>query len=267
MTGLAASALALAVSLTAQGDTRPMNCLDIADEIVAERMLPIAVTPPARRLLTTGVPVFVTITFRGSTAASSSTTVRLLEWDSLRTEFLFTRNGMYLVSLSSAPAFAWPRGDTTGAPVAGCAQQAVTVAHRETTEFPGVRAHGWTGLRLVTSVEVEGGASVFYRRFGLAGTLSLTTFGDPINRWVPGVDARWRGARGYLGAGVRYFHRQEADHERIRPVVVAGQELPPLKGLPAWFVLDIRADQYRKQFWRGLDVSFGLRLDLTGNRP
>jgi hypothetical protein len=69
------------------------------------------------------------------------------------------------------------------------------------------------------------------------------------------------------GRRVRYFRKEEPDRHRIRPTFVAGQELPPFKGLPTWFVLDVRADRYQRKFWEGLHFSFGVRIDLTGNRP
>ena len=266
MTGLAASVLALVTAL-AESQGAPVKCINIGDAVAAERMLPVTVTEDGRRLLGTQDRPFLNVRFTGSVLAPPSTTTRLLQGTPPGTEFMFTREGQYLVSLYSAPAFGWPHQDATGTLISGCAEQPVEVTAVQLREFRGVRSHGWAGVRLLTSTELEGGASLFVGRLGFAGTISLTAFGEPKNRWVPGIDVRWRGARGYLGGGVRYFARDAGNHERFRPVAVAGQELPPFKGLPTWFVLDVRVDEYRRKFWRGLDVSFGLRIDLTGNRP
>jgi hypothetical protein len=206
------------------------------------------------------------IRFVGSTTELPIRAVRVMHGTPLATEFLFMRSGEYRLRLHAVEPSKWPADDATGRPIDGCSEQAVRVHHQAQKEFAGVRAHGWVSLRLLTSVEAEVGSSVFIGRLGIAGVLNVPAFGDPLNRWISGLDLRWRGARGYLGGGLRYFPKPEADRDRLRPLLVSGQELPPFKGLPVWFQLDIRVDEYHRAFWKGLDLSFGVRLDLTKNR-
>jgi hypothetical protein len=79
-------------------------------------------------------------------------------------------------------------------------------------------------------------------------------------------EIRWRGARGYVGGGVRYFPHPEPNRNQWRPTAVAGEELPLFKGKPLWFVLDLRFDDEQFKPWSALSLSFAVRMDLTNGK-
>jgi hypothetical protein len=140
-------------------------------------------------------------------------------------------------------------------------------------DFEGVRGQWWLAYR--TALRAEIGGSVFVNRLGLAATLEgdgPRFFGDRndptnLNPLTVAAEIRWRGARGYVGGGVRYYPDEEPDRDRLRFSVAAAEELPSFKGLPIWLVADLRLDERRRQFWRGLDFTFAVRFDMPGSRP
>ena len=197
------------------------------------------------------------------------------------TTFSFSREGEYTLRGYRRNTFSWPRpawppaadpDDPSPAEPLACQPLHVTVPPIvRRADFTGTRGQWWVAYRAGSGV--EGGASVFFGRFGVAGLAEVSiprTIGErgpgDINRVVPGAEIRWRGARGYLGGGVRYFADREPDRDRFRFGFVGGQELPSFRGRPVWMLLDIRVEDVRKNFIKGLRPGFGMRLDLWGSR-
>jgi len=187
------------------------------------------------------------------------------------TLFTFARTGDYSLSLYLAAKPGWPKGSETGAIVMSCGvdgQQRITIPSEKPPSFSGTRTHAWVTYRPATHFET--GASVYVKRAGFAAVFEVAPFADSEepNRWNAGADFRWRGARGYLGGGVRYFPDEEPDRNRWRPVFVAGEELPAFRHHPVWFLLDLRVDrEWEKAIWNTLSLSFGVRIDLTRDQP
>jgi hypothetical protein len=172
----------------------------------------------------------------------------------------------YMVRLARGTSM-WPVADDDGTPFEECAAQSVVTSETEPGIFSGARGHGWFGVRL--PVRAEAGASAFVKRLGVAAAVQVVPWKRDVNQWVGSFDVRWRGARGYLGGGVRYFPDEEVDRFKWRPALTAAEELPGWRGKPIWFILDARLDRSKGEakFWRMLGYSFGVRIDLTGNRP
>jgi hypothetical protein len=197
------------------------------------------------------------------------------------TTFSFSREGLYTLRGYRRDTFSWPSpawpatrdpNDASHPIALACEPLEVKVPPIvKRADFTGTRGQWWVAYRAGSGA--EGGASVFFGRFGLAGLAEVSlsrTIGerDPgdINRVVPGAEIRWRGARGYLGGGVRYFGDREPDRDRFRFAFVGGQELPSFRGRPVWMLLDIRVEDVRKNFIKGLRPGFGMRIDLWGSR-
>jgi hypothetical protein len=116
---------------------------------------------------------------------------------------------------------------------------------------------------------------VFVQRLGFAVSTELNVprrFGDRndptnLNPWTGAFDVRWRGARGYLGGGVRYHPDEEPDRDQLRFGVIAGEELPSFKGRPFWLQVELSLDERRKNFLLGLRPTFGVRFELWGSQP
>lgn len=231
-------------------------------------------------------PVTITLTAEGSTTIGSAMLafVRVVRADAPDVEFVrllsppptreglptitftFMRKGAHVLSVRRAAADGWPAKDETGEEVAQCRPQTVEARETPRPEFDDTRPHAWAAYRLATRVEL--GGSIFFQRLGIAALVSAESFPrEPErNRVIPGVDLRWRGARGYLGGGVRYFPDREPDRWHWRPVAVIGEELPSLRGRPIWFLFDFRLDETDWQWaaWQLIDFSFGVRIDLAG---
>ena len=202
------------------------------------------------------------------------TFVRLLEGTPRVTRFTFGRAGTYTLQLLGSPQFAWPAPANTGTVVSVCAPLEVTVDDKKRRpDFTGARAQWWGAYRVPASVEL--GGSIFAGRLGVAASAELTvprligSDDDPdnFNPVVGSLELRWRGSRGYLGGGVRYYPDEQPDRDHVRFVFVAGEELPSFRGRPIWLLLDIRLEEPQKNFLKGLRPSFGIRFDLWGSRP
>lgn len=202
------------------------------------------------------------------------TFVRLLEGTPRVTRFTFGREGTYTLRLLGSAQFAWPAPANTGTVVSGCAPLEVSVADKKRRpDFTGARAQWWGAYRVPASVEL--GGSIFAGRLGVAASAELTvprligSRDDPdnFNPVVGSLELRWRGSRGYLGGGVRYYPDEQPDRDHVRFVFVAGEELPSFRGRPIWLLFDIRLEEPQKNFLKGLRPSFGIRFDLWGSRP
>lgn len=194
---------------------------------------------------------------------------------SLETHFSFSRKGDYALFVYGAPAFSWPLPPTIDSGDPLCPPTHVNVVEltpEERPDFPGVRGQWWGTYRVPTTVEL--GASVFVRRIGVAATAALdpTHLGsrsnpENVNPVTAAIDVRYRGARGYVGGGVRYYPDEEPDRDQLRLIVVAGEELPSFKGRPMWLLLGLRLEQLQKNFLSELRLEFAFRFDLWGSRP
>lgn len=200
--------------------------------------------------------------------------VRLLDGAARATRFSFSRAGTYVLQVRGARAFGWPDLADSSEPLPGCTDQLAQVAPPKLRrDFEGVRGQWWLAYRPAARAEI--GGSVFVNRLGVAVSVEGNGprfFGnrtDPenFNPVTVASEIRWRVARGYLGATVRYYPDDEPDRDRVRVGIAAGEELPSFKGLPIWMVVDLRVDEPRKQFWKGLDFAFAFRFDLPGSRP
>lgn len=208
--------------------------------------------------------------------APRETFVRLLEGKDNETKFSFSRVGEYVLTVNAAPQFGWPERDELGTPVQSCARQQITVVEPpRQREFAGVRGQWWAAFRFPVRTEV--GGSLFVGRLGVASTVEANwpRFVHPedqpreLNRLTFAEEVRWRTSRGYLGASLRYFPDPEPNRDQWRVGFVAGEELPSLKGLPIWMVVDLRIDERRwtGKFWEPLTFAFAFRFDLPGSVP
>lgn len=259
---LVASLAALsALGASPVGAQQLRDCLDVPGSAPHERPVEIRLRASEPKP-TGGDRYFVHVSRAGG---GTTVYVRPLDAPIYTTTFRFgERDGTYFVALARGSS-KWPESDDDGDVVTGCAPQRIEITEREERLFSGTRTHVWAGMRL--PLRGEAGASVFVKRLGIAGAIHVVPFKQDDNKWIGAIDVRWRGARGYLGGGVRYFPDKEAI--RWRPTITAGEELPGWRGKPIWFVLDVRLDrsQWDPKAWRMLGYSFGVRIDLAGKRP
>jgi hypothetical protein len=149
----------------------------------------------------------------------------------------------------------------------------MTPPQKRRKDFSGVRGQWWGGYRI--PARFEAGGAVFVERLGFGVSTELSApraigdRADPANfNAVTGAfDVRWRGARGYLGAGVRYYPDEVPDRDRLRFGVIAGEELPSFHGRPFWLLVELSLEERRKNVLKGLRPAFGVRFDLWGSQP
>ena len=194
-----------------------------------------------------------------------------------RTPFTFSRPGWHSARLIGTAAYSWPAPadpPAQGSPVPSCEPFRFEVSPAVLrADFSGTRGQWWATVRL--PAKLGAGASVFVGRLGLAASTELSVpeaIGprhDPsnANRVTAAVDLRWRGTRGYLGGGIRYYPDPEPNRDRVRAVFVAGEELPTFKGRPLWLLVDLSLQEPQKNFFKGLNLNVGVRFDLWGSRP
>jgi hypothetical protein len=206
--------------------------------------------------------------------SAPETFVRLLDGTPKATRFTFGRKGAYTLQLLASAQFAWPAPASMEPVTTGCDVVEVAVADKvRRPDFTGARAQWWGAYRVPTSVEL--GGSIFAGRIGVAASAELRVSRligsrddpDNLNPVVGALELRYRGSRGYLGGGVRYYAEDEPDREHVRFVFVAGEELPSFRGRPMWLLVDIRLEDPQKNFLKGLRPSVGIRFDLWGSRP
>jgi hypothetical protein len=212
--------------------------------------------------------------------------VRLID-TTHKTEFTFGRKGNHTIELFAVDKYRWPvapdfqtftTGQQPDPPVSVCghAQSIQVDPAIRRPDFPGVRPQWWVAFRL--PLRPEFGTAVYFRRLGFAASIENnlgTTIsnarrdeGEPRkpNTTTGTFEVRYRGSRGYLGGGVRYYPHDEPDRQRVRAGFFAGEELPTWKGRRLWLMLDITL-QEPKAYVKGLRVGFGGRLDLWGTKP
>ena len=250
------------------------DCLMLRDPAKPEVRLLIQLTSYGATQLEGALLAFLHVRRAAEPPASEIRAVRLLTGlgPDRSTRFTFARSGEYWISVHKATDYGWPQNEH-GVPVKGCSEQRIVVVGDKRPEFAGTRSHAWIAYRPATRFEVAG--SVYVGRLGVAGIFETAPFGgdDDINRWNAGGELRWRGARGYLGGGIRYYPSDEPDRHRVRPVFVAGEELPPFKRHPTWLMLDLRVDRkWEKSFLKtlrlqDLSLSAGVRIDITRDYP
>jgi hypothetical protein len=199
--------------------------------------------------------------------------VRLLDGPRRETTFTFSREGTHTLRVFGSSAFAWPAPASTGEPVSGCEDLSVTVDDaKRRPDFPGVRGQWWAAYRVPTNFQL--GGSVFVKRLGFAAATEVNvsrTIGDPddpsnVNPVIGVFELRWRGARGYLGGGVRYYPDDEPNRDHFRFAAVAAEELPSFKGRPIWLLVGLRLEE-PDEWIKGLRLEFGMRFDLWGTQP
>jgi hypothetical protein len=180
--------------------------------------------------------------------------------------FLFGKAGAFEVRVTSGPATFWPNEAGAGSPVEACTPQVIRVTDEQRPEFEGVRVQAWSGWQPLSRAVI--GGSVFVERLGFSGEAAVVPAPkqDSSSRWTAEGHIDYRGARGYLGGGFRYFPDAEPGLRRLRPLFAFGEELPAFKGRPVWFAFELRVDGTR---WAvpHIATAFTLRWDLTGNRP
>jgi hypothetical protein len=214
----------------------------------------------------------------GNIAWMQETFVRLLDKTAGETPFTFSREGAHRIRLFGARGYTWPAPPQLEPGADGnvtllCGDQPRTVAvdepkHRP--DFPGVRGQWWLAFRLPARPEI--GTAVFFKRLGLAAGVDVSIpdligdRNDPSNAnpYTGTAEIRYRGSRGYIGGGVRYYPEREPDKDMFRPGVFAGEELPTWKGRRLWLLFDVTL---QKPEISGLRFGFGARLDLWGSRP
>lgn len=244
-----------------------VDCLTLPSSGLAHVPIEIRLNANGTALTAGQALVFVSIRREISSDIEAASFERLLEPD-WRTSFGFEGSGTYTVRTKTTDHHHWPPdGKETGGVLAGCAEQQIRIIEDPRPDFDGVRSHAWVAWRVPGRAEF--GGSLFVRRLGLAASVE----GAPVardlvvNRWTGGVDARWRGARGYIGGGARWVPDAPPGQHHFRPVFVIGEELPNFRQHPMWFALDIRGDELQPKFWNGLSATFVVRFDLTPNRP
>jgi len=199
--------------------------------------------------------------------------IRLLDGRPRQTQFKFSRHGRYTLRAFGSSTFAWPAPASLGTDLR-CDPLKVDVGEAlQRSDFTGVRGQWWGAYRVPAGLEA--GGSVFFGRLGVALSAELAVLHaigprddpDNVNPVVGSFELRWRGARGYLGGGVRYYPDDEPNRDHLRFVFVAAEELPSFRGRPIWLLLDIRLEEPQKNFLKGLRPAFGVRFDLWGSRP
>lgn len=218
--------------------------------------------------------LYVEITREEEGTRESRTFVRMLAGTNRAAPFTFSRDGKHSLTVYGAETSPWPKPPDFQTMTRVCGPQEVAVhppLRRE--DFPGVRPQWWGAYRIPTRVEL--GGALFLRRLGLAAAAQLDTVRAIRDRVEPpdtnpliGVfELRYRGARGHIGGGVRYYPDDEPDRDRWRPTFSLAEELPSFKGRPIWLLADVWLDDRRKNVLKGLGCSFGVRFDLWGSRP
>ena len=216
----------------------------------------------------------------GNIVWMQETFVRLLDKTIGETPFTFSREGDHRIRLFGAHGYTWPAPpQLEGAPGADrnltllCGDQPRTIKvdePKQRPDFPGVRGQWWFAFRLAARPEI--GTAVYFKRLGLAAGFDVNIpnligdRNDPsnVNPYTGTFDIRYRGSRGYIGGGVRYYPEEEPDKDKVRPGVFAGEELPTWKGRRLWLLFDVTLE---KPEISGLRFGFGARLDLWGSRP
>ena len=178
--------------------------------------------------------------------------------------FSFGSEADYDVTLWGATKYGWPERAEVGQRLANCAPHQITIKEVRKADFVGVRGNVWVAYRPGTSGEA--GTSIYVGRLGFAATVIGNGSTSEPNRVFEAGDVRWRTSRGYYGGGVRYYRNDEPDRSHWRPTIVAGEEIPLFKGLPLWFIVDLRLDDEHVRPWKALSLSFGERVDLTRGR-
>jgi hypothetical protein len=188
--------------------------------------------------------------------------------------FTFSRDGAHTLRLFGAETFTWPIPPKFETPVPGCSPLDVSVAKAvRRPDFAGVRAQWWGAYRAPAGLEA--GGSIFAGRIGAAVLAELSlprSIGprdspDNINPVTGAVALRWRHSRGHFGGGVRYYPDEELERDHWRIEFGIAEELPSWRGRPIWLIVDIRLQERRENFFKGLRPAVGVRFDLWGSRP
>jgi len=196
--------------------------------------------------------------------------VRMLDVTEQPISFTFSREGEHQLELYAVKD-AWPSEVVLGNPL--CVQSQKVLPFERRADFQGTRGQWWVGYRPWKSGEL--GGSWFYQRLGLAATV-IGTVPDPLreedepkeeNLVTGTAEMRWRGARGYLGGGIKYFPDAVPDRYHVRAIFVAGEELPAYRRRSFWLLFELRVDEPQPNIFRGLSFSIGIRHDLPGTRP
>ena len=205
----------------------------------------------------------------------SATFVRMLDKEPRGTPFTFSRDGAHTLRVFGSPAYTWPVPPEVGKMAPLCADVPLNVEvskPRRRPDFPGVRSQWWGAYWLPAQVEL--GTSVFFKRLGFATSVQLAIprkIGDPsepsnVNPVTGAFEVRYRGSRGYLGGGVRYYPDAEADRDHVRVSALAGEELHSFRGRPFWLLVDLSLQDPRPNFIKGLRLTLGVRADLWGSQ-
>jgi hypothetical protein len=252
------------VLLSVSGQSRqPADCITLTGQLTEGQPVSLSVTAGALPTPQGAGDLFLHVRRLedGQTFVRAITAVRPVT-------FVFSRSGNYAIGLAQrAASGAWP-SNSVGTVMAQCNEQRVAIAEESASGFTGVRTHAWVGNQLWLKPLV--GTSVFVNKFGGAITVGPDGPRPGRNGWTMTADGRYRGTRGYVGAGVRYVSQDDGDGDpRVRPQIVLGQELPSLRGRPVWITLDIAATSRLR--WNLFRVHYstvlGVRLDLTDDRP
>ncbi len=286
----AAAALALVIAFTpiaAYG-----QCIEVVDDGGAPSVANpevdvkqvVRLGPAARTSMPQNSFAYVEIVREGGTeridgkdvSRQRETFIRMLRGPNWATPFTFSRDGAHTLRGFVSTKYDWPNpiDVTTLTPLCSGATTNVNVdppVRRK--DFPGIRGQWWGAYRLPARLEL--GGSFFIRRLGFASSAELTlprAIGDRddpgnINPVTGAFEIRYRGSRGYIGGGARYYPDAEPDRDHWRPGFFAGEELPSFKGRRLWLLSDLSFEERRQNFLKGLRVTFGIRVDLWGSQP
>ncbi len=279
--------------------TAHAQCLEVVDDPSAPRVpRPEVDVPQIIRMTPAGIAgvdkrlAYVVIVRQAGSEVNGTTVswarqvfVRLID-NTHRTAFTFSRRGSHTVELFAVSKYGWPvppdfetpPNQQPDPPVSVCGYpQSVHVdpAIRR-PDFPGLRPQWWVAFRFALRPEL--GAAVYVRRLGFAASVendlwatisnAMRDAGEPprVNATSGTFEVRYRGSRGYLAVGVRYYPDDEPDRHRLRAGFFAGEELPTWNGRRLWLLLDVTL-QEPEAYLKGLRLGVGGRLDLWGSKP